>query len=184
MTLILNDTEVLGHGLNISAVFDLSAKDISGESSRSEEAETGDKPKSMSVRMEILYKNAVQLKTLVELAGAKNEQQQRVIYNILNSTAEAMSIRQVRFSGPLRVREDFSREKWHVSFKFSEVLTVPELIAIGDAVNNPQTAEEQAAAGEPVVPVIAGPDFSDFEKVLNWIEEQITPEAEPVANAT
>lgn len=127
MSLHLNSQKVEGHNLKVSATLELASEDVSGQSSYTDAAETGDKPKQLSVSLEVRYVDVSFLSALVVLAEAKTDVAERLIYSVTNNTARAMNVRRARFAGNLNVREDESLKRWNVSFKLVEVESVPEL---------------------------------------------------------
>ena len=177
--LALNGKKIKGSEVKIAATLSLAGEDLSGSSSMSAQAETGDKPQSLSVNMEIKFDNAKDLTDLLNLAKSKTERAERVTYNILNNTAEAMAIRQVRFQGDVTVREDATYNLWKVSFKLVEQRSVSE-VAESRQESTPVT--DQAPNGETVSDdaVPTAEDLSGMEKVMKWADKQIagTSEAE------
>jgi hypothetical protein len=177
--LALNGQKIKGSELKISATLSLAGEDLSGSSSMSAQAETGDKPQSLSVNMEIKFDNAKDLTDLLNLAKAKTERVERVTYDILNNTAEAMAIRQVRFQGDITVREDATFNLWKVSFKLVEQRSVSE---IAESRQEASPVTDQAPNGETVSDdaVPNADDLSGMEKVMKWADKQIagTSEAE------
>lgn len=177
MTVALNGIKIKGSNLKVAATLPLAGEDISGQSSYAAMAETGDKPKALSVSLDIAYKNAADLTDLVNLAEAKNDKGERETYQIINATAKAMTIRQVRFQGDFLAREDDSTELWHVAFKLTEIKSVPE---IKEARQTAQTVTDAAPEGETVeamdvaVPEVA--DLSTFENVLKWADDALADE--------
>lgn len=171
--LLLNQIEIKGHSLKMSATLPLPADDLSGNSSYSDTAETGDKPKQLSVTLQVKFNDVANLTQIITLAEAKTADDSRATYSIINATAKAMNIRQVRFQGDVTVREDESLELWSVMFKLSEVRSVPEKKA---ARVEPQAVTDQSATGETVAtqdPETAEPtaqELSNFEKILAWLD--------------
>tara|TARA_R110002050_G_scaffold57423_3_gene128959 strand:+ start:99460 stop:99999 length:540 start_codon:yes stop_codon:yes gene_type:complete len=172
----LNRTKIKGSDLKISATLPLAGEDLSGQSSYATQAETGDKPQQLSVRMLITFKNSADLTELVTLAKAKNSSGERLTYDVLNDTAQAMAIRQVRFQGDLTVSEDETTRSWSVGFKLIEVKSVAE---VKEARQQTQAVTDQAPTGETVTPVDTvtpkAEELSSFESVLSWMETQVTP---------
>jgi len=172
----LNKIKINGSNLKISATLPLAGEDLSGQSSYATQAETGDKPHQLSVRMLVTFKNSADLTALVTLAKAKNEAGERLSYDVINDTAEAMAIRQVRFQGDLTVSEDETTQAWSVAFKLIEVKSVAE---VKESRQQSQAVTDQAPTGETVTPVdTATPkaeELSSFESVLLWFEKQVSP---------
>ncbi len=175
--LSLNGTKISGSAMKISASLPLSGQDLSGNSSFTTQAETGDKPQVLSVRLDITFDKASDLTNLTTLAKAKNDTGERQAYTVVNNTAEAMSIRQVKFQGDLTASEDESLQLWHVAFKLIEFKSVAELV---ESRQQAQAVTDQTPAGETVqpvdstIPVIA--DLSSFEQVLSFLETGLTPD--------
>lgn len=176
MSIFLNQQKINGSAIKVAATLPLSSADMSGQSSYAETAETGDKPKQLTITLQIKYNNAKDLSALIVLAEAKNDVAERVIYSVVNNTAKAMNIRRVRFEGDLMVREDESTKLWNVSFKLIEVKSVPE---VKEARLPAPPVADQTATGTPVAPVAtqaAAPtvaELATFEGVLKFIEQQI-----------
>jgi hypothetical protein len=177
--LALNGQKIKGSELKISATLSLAGEDLSGSSSMSAQAETGDKPQSLSVNMEIKFDNAKDLTDLLNLAKAKTERVERVTYDILNNTAEAMAIRQVRFQGDITVREDATFNLWKISFKLVEQRSVSEVAeSRQEATSVTDQAPNGATVSDDAIPT--ADDLSGMEKVMKWADRQIagTSEAE------
>ena len=174
--LLLNKTKIKGSDLKVSATLPLAGEDLSGQSSYATQAETGDKPQTLNVSLRIKFDNADDLTALVTLAKSKNAVGERQTYDVINDTAAAMVIRQVRFQGDLTVREDESLKLWQVAFKLIEVKSVAE---ITESRQQAQPVTDQAPTGETVQPVdTAVPEvaeLSTFENVLAFVEKQLSP---------
>lgn len=176
MSLHLNKIKVEGHDLKISGTLSLAGQDMSGQSSYTETAETGDKPKQISVRLGVNMNQPEQLQKIVQLAEAKNEAGNRVIYDILNATAAAMGIRRVKFQGDLSVNEDETSRQWRVSFKLTEVQSIPERKESrqqAQAVTDQVPTGDTVAASETAVPDQV--QLSDFENVLQYLDNALAP---------
>ena len=169
MSLFLNGAQVKGHSLNVSATLQLAGEDMSGQGSLAAMAETGDKPKQLAVRMEIKQLNAADLTALILLAESKDELGERTTYNVRNATAKAMNIRQVRFLGDVAVSEDEALRLWKVSFKLTEVKSVPEL---KQAREKQQPVDDLPATDEPAA-VPAATDLERFENLLKWLDDKV-----------
>ena len=176
MSLHLNQIKINGHDLKVSATLSLAGADMSGQTSYTDTAETGDKPKAISVRLGVAFKNPEYLRDIVRLAEAKNTTGSRQVYDVLNDTAAAMGIRQVKFQGDLSVNEDETTKQWRVSFKLTEVRSIPEL---KESRQEAKAVADQVPEGDTVATgttETAVPDqvqLSSFEKVLQFVEESI-----------
>lgn len=126
MSIKLNDTNIPGYSQKLSATLPIAGEDMSGNSSFTLQAETGDKPKQLSVSTNIKYKDSADLTTIINLAEDKDKNLERKTYRITNNTAKAMNIRFVKFQGDVSVREQDDNEAWTISFKLIEFYSVPE----------------------------------------------------------
>ncbi len=169
MSLILDNTLIPGFDIKVSATLTLAGEDLSGQSSYTPQAETGDKPKAMSVTTNIKFDNPADLTRLVNMAEAKNDNDSRQVYNIINTTAKAMNIRQVTFQGDLQVKEQDSLRAWSVSFKLIEFDSIPEK---KEQRATTAAVKEQAAAGVPIVP-IESPLADQTAAQLSWLQENV-----------
>lgn len=122
----LNNTKVPGHDQKIAVGFNLAGEDMSGNSSSTAQAETGDKGKEITVTTYIKYENSKELSLLTSLAESKDANGSRTIYNIREKTCEAMKLRQVNFNANFNVRPDESLQQWVISFNLIEYRSVPE----------------------------------------------------------
>jgi hypothetical protein len=66
------------------------------------------------------------LKAIRQLAGKLAEDGTRHIYTIVNNTAEAMDIRQVKFYGDMAVRQDERLKAWRTTFLLKEHRSIAE----------------------------------------------------------
>jgi len=126
VSVVLNGVKLPGHGLHVAANLQLASEDLSGNSSSTASAEKGDKPKTLTVRFSIKFKDAADLRRVVALAEARDGKTQRTVFTIVNDTAQAMGIRQVRFDGEFGVMEQYNLRQWDVNFNLAEFRSVPE----------------------------------------------------------
>ncbi|MGF1702968.1 adenine glycosylase [Photobacterium makurazakiensis] len=125
--LTLDGTQLPLKQLRISVRQQLAGQDMSGQTSATDQAETGSKGKILTVRGVIPFIDASLLTNLFSMAEALNEGS-RHIYRISNRTAEALKIRQVKFQGAIRSDEQDTLRQWNVSFELIEHLSVPERV--------------------------------------------------------
>lgn len=170
----LNGVKVPGYAQKVSAELTLSGEDMSGNSSYTPQAETGDKPKGIKVRTSIKFLDSADLRQLVALAEARKESGEREVYNIINHTAQAMNIRQVRFQDKLSVNENEDTKDWAISFNLVEYQSVPEK---KEARLTEQKVTEQPATGTPITDnAITAQEteqtveLTAFEKVLKDVD--------------
>lgn len=174
MSLYLNQIKIPGYEQKIALTLTLAGEDMSGNSSSTQQAEKGDKPKQITVQTLIRFKDEKDLTQLINLAEAKNQADERTIYNVLNNTARAANIRQVRFQGDVQIREEDTIEAWTVNFRLVEYRSIPEK---KESRITPAAVVNQQATGEPVIPdsaqtTAAGVvDLTSVEKVLSKVNQ-------------
>ncbi|MFT7680619.1 MAG: hypothetical protein ACI935_000050 [Moritella dasanensis] len=176
--LTLNGAQLPLKNLRISVRQQLAGQDMSGQTSATDQAETGSKGKIMNVKGVIPFNNKQLLTNLFRMAEAL-EDGARQIYRISNQTAEALKIRQIKFQGAIRADEQDTLRQWSVSFELIEHLSVPERVE--------QRQPDKAAAQQKVqgvsTPVASGqsenvPPDTDVEltgvlKVLKTIDNAL-----------
>lgn len=97
---------------------ELTGKDMSGQSSSTDFAETGTKAKKLRYSGLCLTPSA--FKAVYEASIKTDETGKRHIYRINQNTANALKIRQVRFQGEMKSNGD------NVFIELTEVLSIPE----------------------------------------------------------
>ena len=180
MTLMLNGELVTGNRLKVTASLKIESEDMSGQTSGTEKAHKGFKPKTLAVAMMISYKNKTDLATLMRLAESTEGGGQRTTFRIVNDTAEAFGIRQVEFTDGVTAREDDSLAQWIISFTLSEKLSNPEKVE-GRRAGNPVAT--QSAPGVGVAGTGTGADGSStapqeltgFEALLKKVDTYLAP---------
>lgn len=149
MTLLLDGQLVRGMSMKITANLRIESDDLSGQTSNSEAAHKGFKPKTLAVTLVIRYADKSYLRDLMRLAEATEGGGQRKTYRIVNDTAEGFGVRQVQFSDGVSAREDDSLFCWRVQFTLSEKLSNPERVEKRRPANgvNAQGAPGQGVGG-------------------------------------
>lgn len=180
MTLLLDGQQILGKRLKITANLRIESDDLSGQTSNSQTAHKGFKPKTLTVSLMIPFVDQVQLRNLMRLAEATAGGGQLKIYRIVNDTAAAFGIREVQFSDGVSAREDDSLNAWLVQFTLSEKLSNPERVEnrrAGDKVTS------QSGPGSSVGGAAAGggdgtgnpEELSGFERTLKKVDNWLAP---------
>lgn len=172
MSIYLNGIKIPGFNQKVSGNLTLKSVDISGKTSYTPRAETGDKGKTISVATVIRCVDEKQLKQLINLAQKKNVALERMIYNIVNTTANAMGIKQVKFDGDVQVREDQNLQQWSVTFELLEYNSVAEIVEQREAskgVTEQTATGVSAGSGSPTTQTEQTIDLTAFEKVLKSI---------------
>lgn len=127
MSLTLDGKALALKSLKIMVRQQLAGQDMSGQTSATDQAETGSKGKILTVKGVIPFSKKQLLTNVFSMAEAQSEGT-RQIYRISNQTAEALKIRQVKFQGTVRADEQDSHRQWSVSFELIEHLSVPERV--------------------------------------------------------
>lgn len=169
MTLLLDGEQIRGIGLKVTASLRIESGDLSGQTSNSDTAHNGFKPKTLTVALTIRYKEAEQLRTLMSLAETTEGGGQLKTYRIVNDTAAAFGVRQVQFSDGVSAREDDTLAAWRIQFTLAEKLSNPERVETrraGNAVAQ-QSAPGQAVSGSAGS---AGTDGSEPNQSLTGFE--------------
>lgn len=181
MTLLLNGQRVEGKNLKVTASLSIESEDLSGQTSNTETAHKGFKPKSLTVTLMITFKDSKQLRALMALAEATEAGGQRTTYRIVNDTAAAFGVRQVQFSDSVSAREADTLKAWMVQFTLTEKLSNPEKV---EKRRSPAAVNQQAATGTAVGGSAAGSgsggegtgasaELSGFEKVLKRVDDYL-----------
>lgn len=180
MTLLLDGQRVRGKGLKVTANLRIESEDMSGQTSNTDAAHKGFKPKALTVSLLIPYRDRANLSQLMGWAQATAAGGQRQTYRIVNDTAEAFGVRQVEFSDNLSAREDDSLAAWRVQFSLTEKLSTAERVETrrpGNPVKQ-QSAPGQAVAtatssanGSEAAPAPA--ELTGFEAVLKRLDDSL-----------
>lgn len=174
MTLLLDGKQIRGKNLKVTANLRIESDDLSGQTSNTETAHKGFKPKTLAVTLMIPFVDQVQLRDLMRLAEATAGGGQLKMYRIVNDTAAAFGVREVQFSEGVSAREDDSLKAWLVQFTLSEKLSNPEKVEkrrAGNAVST-QSAPGQGVGGEGGSGE-AGQELSGFESVLKKVDDYL-----------
>ena len=180
MTLLLDGQKVNGKSLKVVANLRIESGDLSGQTSNTDSAHQGFKPKTLSVSLLIPYRDSLHLGELLRLVEATEASGQLKTYRLVNDTAQAFGMRQVQFSDTLSTREDETLAAWRVNFTLTEKLSNPERVEVrrpnnpvqqqggpGTAIVDPSVAGEQASPGDP--------PLSGFEGILKRMDDYLGP---------
>ena len=128
MMLLLNGEQVRGKGLKVTANMRIESADMSGQTSNTETAHKGFKPKTLTASLMIPYVDQVQLRDLMRMAEATEGGGQLKTYRVVNDTASAFGIRQVEFSEGVSAREDDTLSAWRIQFTLTEKVSNPQKV--------------------------------------------------------
>lgn len=175
MTLMLDGQKIQGKRLKVTANLRIEADDMSGQTSGTEKAHKGFKPKTLTVSLMIPYKDAVNLRDLMRLAEGTAVGGQLKTYRVVNDTAAAFGIRQVQFAEGVSAREDDTLAQWVVQFTLSEKLSNPERVEGRRKANGTtsQSAPGQAVGGDGQAGGGSGQpqELTGFEATLKKVDD-------------
>ena len=170
--LTLDGSQLPLKNLRISVRQQLAGQDMSGQTSATDQAETGTKGKILTIKGVIPFSKSQLLTNLFSMAEVL-ENGSRHIYRISNKTAEAMKIRQAKFQGAIRADEQDTHRQWSVSFELIEHLSVPERVEQRQP-DKPAAQQKVQGVNTPVeagqsddVPPGTEVELAGFQKVLN-----------------
>lgn len=175
MTLLLDGQRVRGKTLKVTANLRIESDDLSGQTSNTDSAHKGFKPKALTVSLLIPYRDQLHLVDIMRLAEATLAGGQLKTYRVVNNTAEAFGVRQVIFSDTLTAREDDSLSAWRVQFTLTEKLSNPERVETRRPASDVQ---QQGGTGESVsAPSIEpdAPELNGFERILKRVDDYVGP---------
>lgn len=177
MTLLLDGEKIQGKSLQVTANLRIESADLSGQTSNTDRAHKGFKPKALTVSLLIPFADRQHLTHLVRMAEKTAGGGQLHVYRVVNDTAEAFGIRQVLFSDNLSVREDDVLRAWRIQFTLTEKLSNPERVETRRAGN---AVQQQAGTGGAVAaPAASGADgkppaeLTGFERVLQRVDDML-----------
>ena len=173
MTLLLDGEQVRGKNLKVTASLRIESDDLSGQTSNTDSAHKGFKPKTLAVTLQIPFVDYTFLRNLMRLAEATGTGGQLKTYRVVNDTASAFGVRQVQFSDGVSAREDDSLRAWLVQFTLSEKLSNPERVETRRAGKG---VTQQGAPGQSVTAPgagetsEAGQELTGFEATLKKLD--------------
>ena len=176
MTLLLDGEQVRGKNLKVTANLRIESDDLSGQTSNTDSAHKGFKPKTLAITLQIPFVNDTFLRTLMRLAEATGTGGQLKTYRVVNDTASAFGVRQVQFSDGVSAREDDSLRAWLVQFTLSEKLSNPERVETRRAGKG---VTQQGAPGQSVTAPAAGgageagQELTGFEATLKKLDNYL-----------
>ena len=167
----LNDFIVPDHELLVSVSTEFDSQELRGESSSTSVAHKGVKAKVIDVSLLIRFNESDHLKAMYQTAEAIDGIGDLLVYNIVDPTANALSIRQVRFYGRIVTREMRKEKAWRVTFQLREHLSVPEKQEQRLTSNSESSLDESLP---PPSEDIEEPQLTGFEKILQSIDQSLS----------
>jgi len=177
MTLLLDGQKVNGKSLKVIANLRIESGDMSGQTSNTDSAHKGFKPKALTVSLMIPFRDHWHLVELMRLSEATADGGQPRTYRVVNDTAQAFGVRQATFSDTFTAREDDSLSAWRVQFTLTEKLSNPERVEIRRPGNE---VRQQGGTGNGVADPSAesepdAPELSRFERILKHVDDYVGP---------
>lgn len=112
--------------LKVNGSLALVNKKLSGQGSSTSTTPAGNKPKTLSFAGQMPMEKKSELKHMVSVAEALQENGDRAVFTISDDIADIYNIRQVIFSDSLKITEDSNTRSWSVSGSFEEYKSVAE----------------------------------------------------------
>ena len=179
MTLLLDGEKIRGRSMKVTGDLRIESGDMSGQTSNTDTAHKGFKPKTLTVNLLIPFVDAANLRSLMRLAEATEGGGQLKTYRIVNDTAAAIGMRQVQFSDGVSAREDDSLRGWRVQFTLTEKLSNPERVEKRRAANavGTQSAPGQGVSGTSTGSGAdgtgGGQELTGFEATLKKLDDYL-----------
>lgn len=145
--MMLGNYKVPDKELRVSISMQFDSEKLGAQTSGTDSAHKGIKPKTIYVSLLIPFVDSKQLTELTAIAEAVTDNGNLRIYDIVEPAANAMKIRKVRFCDSFSLREDYSLKAWQVNFSLEEYNSVAEKT---EQRQKTTTAKPQAATGTTV----------------------------------
>jgi hypothetical protein len=166
----IGEFPVPGTDMIVNGGFDYANDSLAGESSGTETANKGIKPKSFTVSLKIPYDDANDLTALVRIAEAVDASGSQVVYDVVDITLNTFNVRKARFDRNFRASENESIMAWDVSFSLTEVSSTAEKVEMRKTMaesSSVATAGTQPAA----LPFNVETGLtSEYEQMLNYTQ--------------
>jgi len=125
--LMIDGKAIHGHDLNVSSVLIMPKADLSGQSSATDQADLGIKPKKVTVSLSIPFLEKQWLREIVQLSEQRDSKGSAQPYVIVDLLCDALNIRQVTFSDSVNIFERDQVRAWEVTFTLSEYKSPAEV---------------------------------------------------------
>jgi len=143
--MMLDDYQVPNKNLRVTMTMAFDSESLGSQTSATDSAHKGIKPKVFNVSLSVPFVDENDLSKLMMIAQATKSDGALHIYDIVDQTANAVKVRQVRFSDSFAAREDGALKSWNVQFSLTEYLSVPEKTEQRTAT---ETGTPQSSTGE------------------------------------
>lgn len=174
--MMLNEYRVPDKEQRITMSMRFESEDLGSQTSSTDSAHKGIKPKSFNVSLVIPFADDKLLRELMAVAESVEDDGSLTMYDITDSLANAVGVRQVQFADNFTAREATSSKAWQVSFSLKEHQSTAEKIEQRQEASAP---EEQAADGTAVATTeVEGEDgtqqLTGTEKFLAGIDKALS----------
>lgn len=169
--MMLNDYTLPNKELRVTASMRFESEKLGAQTSATDTAHKGIKAKVFNVSLVIPFVNADQLTRLMGIAESIRDDGALTVYDITDDTANAMNVRQVRFTDALNVRETGKLKAWTVQFSLQEYQSVAEKM---EQRQQSETGDAQAADGTAIASTDEdGAPLTGVEKFLAYIDQKL-----------
>ena len=118
--------ESIGKNVKISVTASFERKELSGQSSSTAFASAGNKPKKISISLQIPTEKPEGLTKLLDMAEANDDKGSPVVYAVSDPLCAAAKIRQVIFAEDIQARVNDSVRCYDVSLSLQEHQSIAE----------------------------------------------------------
>lgn len=146
--LMISGVPINGHQLAVDAVIDMPQDDLSGNTSATDTADKGIKPKRLMVSLVIPFDKPGWLTALTTLAEQRDDNGEAAKHIIVDKLANALMIRQVIFRQSVNINEAEKQRVWDVSFTLTEHRSPAETEEKRREVREPQGAGDASSFRE------------------------------------
>lgn len=171
--MMLDDYTVPNKEQRISVAMRFEADTLGAQTSGTDTAHKGIKPKVVTVALVIPFVDISQLSELTAIAEAIEDDGSLKIYDITETAANAMKIRRVHFTDAFNVREDWRLKAWQVNFTLQEFQSVPEKT---EQRQEKVIAVAQEAPGQVIgMPIIPYGNKASFQQIISNLDSVLAP---------
>ncbi|WP_319780785.1 hypothetical protein [Maridesulfovibrio sp.] len=168
----LGSYNVPGYNLKVTGGMEIYEEDLSGETSGTDTAHKGIKPKTLSVSLNIRFKDDTKLQKLISVLETKDSTGEMQVYTIANLTANAGGITQVKCFERVEWTEQENLRAWSVTFKLREHLSVPEKVELRQK-GAAAVVENESGQATGTVQQTKDPD-TNWKKVLEQVDQVVS----------
>ena len=122
----LNGQRVPGHEQEVSMEMEIAGEDLSGYGAVTADADTGHKPKHITIKTKVKFSDEYQLSAIMQMAESVDENGERTVYTLVSNLTDAINMRQGIFKGSVRAVPDGTIKRWNVQFTLKEHRSVAE----------------------------------------------------------